>query len=152
MSAMYQPLRSGLSLLELLTSLAILGVLLGMVAVPIARAGDSLAVRAARGAILNAAATTRALATGHGGATLTIRAADGALAIETRDGAVADTLVRLASEYHVAVAFDDARLPAATLRFDGLGLGRLASRTVRLKRGRVTAGVTFSAYGRGRPW
>jgi len=152
MAAMYTRSRPGVTLLELLCSLALLGVLLGMVAIPIARVADVLAVRAARDAILNAAARTRALATRHGGAHLSVSAADGAVAITTRDGVVADTLVRLSSDYRVEVGFDDSRLAVATMRFDALGLGRLANRTIRLRRGVVTAGVTFSAYGRARPW
>jgi len=142
----------GLTLLELLCGIALMGVMLSMAAVPVSRAADILAVRAARGAILNAAATARGLAPGHGGASLTIRAADGVIAVDTRDGLVADTLARLGREQRVAVTFDDAGLQVATIRLDALGLGRLASRTVSLKRGRVRAGVTFSAYGRARPW
>jgi len=152
MAAMFARLHSGITLLELLCSLAIMGLLLGMVAVPIARAGDVLATRAARAAILNAAATARALAPSHGGASLSISAPDGIIVVAARDSSVADTLARLASQFRVEVAFDDAGLGAASIRFDALGLGRLASRTIRLRRGSVTAGVTFSAYGRARPW
>jgi prepilin-type N-terminal cleavage/methylation domain-containing protein len=144
--------RPGITLLELLCGLAIMGVLLGMVAAPIARAGDVFAVRAARDAVINSAARARALAIGHGGATLTLSAPGGIIAIASRDGAVADTLIRLDSDLHVAMTFDDAGLEAAELRFDALGLGRLANRTVRLRRGQVSGGVTFSAYGRARSW
>jgi prepilin-type N-terminal cleavage/methylation domain-containing protein len=152
MASMIPRSRPGITLLELLCSLAIMGVLLGMVAAPIARAGDVFAVRAAREAVINSAARARALAIGHGGATLTLSTPGGIIAIASRDGTVADTLIRLGPDLHVAMAFDDARLEQVELRFDGLGLGRLANRTVRLRRGRVTGGVTFSAYGRARPW
>lgn len=149
MSLRNQP---GLTLLELLCALAVMGVLLGMAAIPVARVGDVLAVRAAREAIVNAAATARALAASHGGAALTIEVREGTLAIATRDGAVADTVSRIARAFRVDVGFDDARLAVATIRFDALGLGRLASRTVHVQRGSARGGVTFSAYGRARAW
>lgn len=152
MALMIAHRRTGLTLLELLCSLAIIGVLLGMVAAPIAHAGDVFAVRAARAVILNAAARARAFAIGHGGATLTLVAADGAVVIATRDAMRADTISRLGPDLRVSLAFDNPGLPEATVRFDALGIGRLASRTVRLSRGRISGGVTFSAYGRARPW
>jgi hypothetical protein len=83
---------------------------------------------------------------------LSISAADGTIAVASRDAAAADTLARLTADYQVTVGFDDARLGTASIRFDGLGLGRLANRTIRLQRGTVTGGVTFSAYGRARTW
>jgi len=142
--------RSGYTLLELLCGLTLLAVLLGMVSLPAAYAGDVLAARAARSAIMAAAAATRAVAVQHGGADLYLDAADGALAVTSRDGLVADTLGRLVRDYHVSIELGEAG--HATLRFDALGIGRLANRTVRINRGRVSAGVTFSAYGRARPW
>lgn len=152
MVSMIPEARSGTTLLELLCVLAIMGVLLGMAALPIGYAGDVLGARAARDAILAAAAATRALAIQHGGADLSLDAATGSVSVATRDGAVTDTLVSLARAYRVSIDFADPRVEAATLRFDALGIGRLANRTVRVSRGRVVAGVTFSAYGRARPW
>jgi prepilin-type N-terminal cleavage/methylation domain-containing protein len=152
MATMHTRSRSGTTLLELLCSLALLGVLLGLAALPVSYAGDVLGARAARDAILNAAAASRALAIQHGGADLSLTAADGTMAISTRDGVVQDTLAQLASAFRVEIDFGDARAEAVTLRFDALGIGRLANRTVRIRRGSVTAGVTFSAYGRARAW
>jgi prepilin-type N-terminal cleavage/methylation domain-containing protein len=152
MAAMFNRTPRGVTLLELLLSLVLMGVLLGMAAVPVAWAGDVLAVRAARAALVNAAATARVLATRHGGATMVIHAASGTVSLETRDGVVVDTVARLGSAHGVRLEFDDAGLEAASIRFDGLGLGRLANRTVRVQRGAVAGGVTISAYGRVRAW
>ncbi|NJD11735.1 MAG: hypothetical protein FIB01_15285 [Gemmatimonadetes bacterium] len=149
---MSKPQRPGTTLLELLCGLTLLGLILGMAAVPFAHTGDVLAVRAGRDAILNAAAAARTLAATHGGATLSISASDGTISLATRDSLVTDTLARLGPELRIRVAFDDARLQVALIRFDALGLGRLANRTIRLRRGAVQGGVTFSAYGRARPW
>ncbi len=46
----------------------------------------------------------------------------------------------------------DAGRPSLRLRYDGLGIGRIANSTIRLQRGTAEAGLSISAYGRVRTW
>jgi prepilin-type N-terminal cleavage/methylation domain-containing protein len=123
MAAMFARLHAGITLLELLCSLAIMGLLLGMVAVPVARAGDVLATRAARAAILNAAATTPAHWHLPTAARRSPSAPDGIIAWPPRQLG-ADTL----ASREPAGWKSHSTMPVwPFIRFDALGLGRLAA-------------------------
>jgi Tfp pilus assembly protein FimT len=144
--------RSGTSLVEILFVLCLIGVLLMLGGASYGSARDVAAVRAARDEIVAASARTRAYAVRHGGGALTIDGVAGTLRIVTRDSAINVTEV-MSDALGVTVAVDGSRgLTSATLQYDALGIGRLASRTITLSRGSVSGGVTFSAYGRPRIW
>jgi prepilin-type N-terminal cleavage/methylation domain-containing protein len=145
------PPRSGTTLLELACALALLGVILGIGMPPLANARDVLAVRAARDAIVAASARTRAHAVNHGGAELHIDAAAGTLRIVTRDSAVDETSP-ITRSIDVELRLTGTSATAAVLSYDALGIGRVASRTIAVRRGSVAGGVTFSSYGRPRVW
>ena len=138
----------GHTLLEVLLTLAILGVVAGMAAPPLASALDGIAVRSARTQLIAFATRTRSIARLHGGARLGLDAGEDRAWIEY-GGVARDTL-----------DFADAGIdfilstPAATriIRYDALGIGRLANESMELRRGRVSARATVSAYGRLRAW
>src|SRR4051812_33278162 len=141
--------RSGTSLIEILLVLTIIGVLLFLGAAPYTNARDVMAVRAARDEIVAASARTRAFAVRHGGGTLGVDGAAGKLTISTRDGLVNESVQF--GEIGVQVEVDGSHgATSASMQYDALGIGRLASRTITLSRGSASGGVTFSAYGRPR--
>jgi len=141
--------RRGYSILELTLLLALAALLLGL-AWPGARAArDAYAVRAARTETVDALARTRALAIARGGAALSALA-DSALlhVVDAADSVhVRVDLRPLGVELDGGAGVDSFRVV-----YDGLGLGRVASRSIRLTRGRAEARITVSAYGRVRAW
>jgi Tfp pilus assembly protein FimT len=144
-------MRNGTTLLELALALCILGILLGAAAAPLDRGLDALATRAARDELAAAMRTTRVTARARGGATLVL---DPGAATFTLRTAAGDTLrgpVDLAARHGVSMAVSGAGR-AVTVAYDGLGIGRMANRSVRLRRGGAEAGLTISAYGRVRVW
>jgi prepilin-type N-terminal cleavage/methylation domain-containing protein len=144
--------RSGTTIPELIIALVIIGILASLASTSFSSARDIFAVRGARDAIIAAAARTRAESIGHGGATLTIHVAGDSLHISTRDRAV-DERFALRGSVGVDIEIDGLHAStAADITYDALGIGRLANRTIRLRRDRAVAGVTFSAYGRPRAW
>ncbi|MEO5511848.1 MAG: type II secretion system protein [Longimicrobiales bacterium] len=143
--------RPGFTLLELTCALALIGIILGIAAPPFSSARDILAVRAARDAIVAASARARASAIHHGGADMQIDAAAGTVRITSRDRVI-DESVALTGMLAVLIQLDGTQATSATLVYDGLGLGRVASRTISLRRRGAVGGVTFSSYGRPRVW
>jgi type II secretory pathway pseudopilin PulG len=141
-------LHPGCSLLELIVALTVLAILLGM-AVPAARTSrDALAVRAARAELAAALARTRAAAIASGGARLEIDATRGLMSIITTGGDTVGSPLALGDRHAVTVSTGAAG--PATIRYDGLGIGRFASRTIVIQRGRAEARIIVSAYGRWR--
>lgn len=140
--------QAGTSLLELTFVLLLCGIATAMT-VPLARRSlDGLAVRAARDELVAALVRTRAAAMSRGGATLEIDAASGTLRIRDAAGRQVGDVVALGARHRVTL--DVGAAGAAAIRYDALGIGRLANRTVRLRRGGAEAVLTLSAYGRWR--
>lgn len=136
-------MRSGATLVELAVILCLLA-LLGAGILPAARAGaNHAAVVGAREAIAALLVRTRVEALRHGGADLRIEP-DGRVEITAGDS----TLARFdpAAEFGVGLYTGSAR--PVTLRFDGLGVGRAASRTLEMSRGEARATLVIAAYGR----
>jgi Tfp pilus assembly protein FimT len=148
---MHIPRRPGTTLFELACALVLIGIVLGISLPPLATARDVLAVRAARDAIVAASARTRAHAVHHGGAELHIDAAAGTLRIVTRDRRIDETTA-VTHSIGVQLQLEGTAVTTAILSFDALGIGRVASRTIAVRRGAVAGGVTFSSYGRPRVW
>lgn len=140
---------SGTTLIELIVVLAVLAVLLGVAVLSSARWRDEAAVRAARDELASGLAQARVTAVSSGGAALILDPAAGRFWTVTDSGAAGEP-VSLEDRYGVLV--DPGGDDLVVLRYDGLGIGRLASRTVRIRRGRAEAGLTVSAYGRTRRW
>lgn len=141
--------KPGYSLVELTAVLATLSIMLLMAAPPVERLLDGLAVRSAREALTLELARTRLLARVHGGAALVMDADAGSAVILSVAG---DTLEPPLLLHPYRARLDLGSDTEATVRYDALGIGRLANRTLRLVRGDAEARVTVSAYGRVRAW
>jgi len=143
---------SGTTLLELILVLSILGVLLGC-SYPVFRRGlDGLAVRSARDALGAGVARARATALTRGGAVLIVDLDAARFWVETAAGDTVGVPVDLAARYGVRITTTGTSAKQVTLRFDGIGIGRVANRTFQIRRGDSLAHLTLSAYGRPRPW
>jgi prepilin-type N-terminal cleavage/methylation domain-containing protein len=138
--------RSAYTLVELALVLMVLGILAGLVVRPLSRARDELVVRAARNEVAAAIAVTRATAISSGGATFILDTESGTGWIETAGGHRVSDGFAVAARYGVSVSSD--RTPPLALRFDALGIGRLANAVIRVRRARAEATLTVSAYGR----
>ncbi|MEX0892036.1 MAG: hypothetical protein WEB88_07680 [Gemmatimonadota bacterium] len=144
--------RTGTTLLELTVVLALLAVLVGIAAPFGRRAMDEVAVRAARDALGAMAARARLGAAARGGATLAVSIPEGLVTlVDARGRAIAPDR-DLAAEFGVLVATDGRATTRVQLRWDVLGIGRAAARTLRFRRGAAEARLTVSLYGRVRSW
>jgi prepilin-type N-terminal cleavage/methylation domain-containing protein len=144
--------RRGFTLLELVVVLALLALAIG-IAYPGARAAsDAWAVRAARDAAASVLAGARTAAQAHRGAEVLVVVGEGR--VLTRSGArpLPELRLELGRDWGVAVISPGFSGDTIVVRYDALGLGRIANRTLRFERGRATAGLTVSAYGRVRRW
>jgi len=142
--ATHRPL--GYTLLELTLVLVLAGTLLG-VAVPRGAAVlDRIAVTVARDIVAASLARTRALAISRGGATLVLRRRPLRLRIEDATGTLAPGgNPALPHGIELETSGTDAEIQ---IRYDALGIGRLASRTLRFRRGDAVATLVLSSYGR----
>lgn len=140
----------GHTLLELCVVLALLALLIGLAAPPVRRAIALARVHAARDLMWSQLARARALAVARGGAGLVLDAARAQAWIEAADTSTG--VAALAEAGTVAITVDGAQIDRVRIEFDGLGLGRIASRTLRFRSGGVEAGLTLSSYGRVRVW
>lgn len=139
----------GTTLVELVMALLLLGLLLALAVPPMTRWRDAVASRAARDELAAGLAWTRLSAVSHGGSTLVVDAANGTFWMTTPAGPGRPP-VNLADRY--AVRLDVGSAEPVSLEYDGLGVGRHASRTIRFRRGGAEAGLVVSAYGRVRRW
>lgn len=144
--------RTGYSLLELVVVLALLSLVLGL-AWPAARsAADAWAVRAARDATAALLAAVRAEAIARGGAELLVIPSMGAVLTRTAAAPEPRPGLRFDEDWGVRVVAPDFDGDTVSIRYDALGIGRVASRTLRFERGAAVAGITVAAYGRIRRW
>ena len=138
-------MRSGTTLLELAVVLVLIA-LAGTAVLPAARRqADRSALIGAREAVAAFIARTRTEAMLVGAASLRVRTAEADLAVLTADSLV--TVLHLGSQFGVAIELGGGAAEAE-LHFDGLGLGRVASRTITLRRGQDEVALVVSAYGR----
>jgi prepilin-type N-terminal cleavage/methylation domain-containing protein len=138
-------MRSGHTLLELLTAL-ILVAIAAAVLLPAGRdLRDAMAVAGAREAVAGLVSEARLLAQANGGAVVHLQAGPWRAWSEVGDSVV--RVVRLEEDLKVTVELNRGRL-AATLRYDGLGLGQVASQTVAFRRGAAERALVVSGYGR----
>src|SRR5690606_721383 len=145
----------GFTLIELATALVVVGILVGIAAVPFARLLDRYAVRAAREALAAGIAHARPAAAAGGGAELVIDLHGARYSIHTAGGGAGAPYaapVDLRAQYGVTLTSDGQPMDTVVLRFDALGVGRMTSRTFRVRRGSAEAGLTVATYGRVRRW
>jgi hypothetical protein len=144
--------RPGTTLLELAVVLSLLAILLGFAAPLGRRAMDGVAVRAGRDVLGAMAARARMGAAAHGGASLRITLPDGVVTVVDGLGRPLATGRDLGAEFGVRVVADGKATESVELRWDALGIGRAAARTLRVRRGDAEARLTVSLYGRVRSW
>lgn len=137
--------RHGYSLIELTFVLMVTMLLLGVAVAPVRHARDVLAVRAARSEIAALLAVTRSTAIMTGGATLVVDVAAGSAWIEHGAGTRMGDVQHIGARHGVSLGANRALL---SIRYDGLGIGRMSNAVVHLKSGSVRGTITVSAYGR----
>lgn len=142
--------RQAHTLIELVVALGVLAILLGIGAPPALRWRDAASVRSARDEIAAGLARARIAAVAHGGASLWLDAAAARFWVAALDGTTVISAVDLADRY--GVRLETGSTAPVEVRFDALGIGRLANRTLRVRRRSAIAGLTISAYGRYRRW
>jgi len=135
----------GHTLIELTFVLLLLGVTASFMAGPMRRLRDRAAVEAAREALVGVFVEARGAAIEAGGASVRIVEATGLA--EANAAGVTLRRVELASEFGVRLELGGTR-PDVDLRYDALGLGRMTSQTVVLRRSEATAQLVVSSYGR----
>jgi type II secretory pathway pseudopilin PulG len=137
-------MRFGYTLIELVLVLVVSAFGLSLL-VPTARVrADRLAAVGAREALIGLVASARSRALARGGSALILDEATASAWLEA-DGSVTDS-VALGGDFDVEVSLLGSRT-RATLRFDALGIGRVASQSVLFRRGRSDARVVVSSYG-----
>lgn len=136
----------GLTVLELLFFLALLSLGVASFLPALRHQRDRLAVAGAREAVAGVIARGRAEARARGGATVVLRASPPGAWVEREDGGVAVLGSDLAS-FGVELGLGG-EAPEARLRYDALGVGRVASRTLVFRRGRAEGALVVASYGR----
>jgi prepilin-type N-terminal cleavage/methylation domain-containing protein len=135
----------GYTLLELVTVLALLGLVTAGL-LPAARNQlDRMAVVGAREEVAGLFHRARSEAIARGGVRLLLRAAPASAELSAGDEVLARAYLK--DEYGVALTLSSGR-PEAELTFDALGLGRVASQTLRFARGRTEVRLVVSSLGR----
>lgn len=142
--------RPAYTLVELAIALLCLAVLLGLAAPPLRRALAWTRVRAARDVVAAQAARARALAVARGGAELVLDLRHARAWLAAAD--TATPAIPVADERLVRMSADGADSDTLRIAFDGVGLGRVASRTLRFRTAGAEARLTLSGYGRVRLW
>lgn len=143
----FPPGRRAFTVVELLLVVLLMTLAAGL-ALPLAAAAlDGWAARSARDQALALLHRARATARIHGGARLALTADPAAVTLWVGDSLAARWPADGASGVRIRLPGD-----AATdeLRFDALGLGIVASRTLRFQRGGAEARLIISSRGRGR--
>ena len=138
--------RPGYTVIELSLVMLLATMLFAAAAPGLAHGRNVIAVRAARAEVVAAAAAARSAAVMNGGASLLIDTRTATAWIETHDGERIGLNRPLGSNYGVTI--ESTRAEPVRIRYDALGVGRLANASIRVRRGSVVAAITVSAYGR----
>ena len=138
-------MRRGFTLLEIVATLLLLGMAMSMLLPAARRVRDRSAVVGAREAIVGMVSRTRAHALARGGATLTLTSGSAEARVESGDAIL--ERIYVGRGFGVTVELGRGR-DSASISFDALGIGRVASQTVRVRRGESEAALVISAYGR----
>jgi len=138
-------MRQGFTLLELAGVLTLLALATTLV-LPLGQSvRERLAVNGAREDLVGLITRARGEALRRGGSSLIIRQNPAEARIEV-DGEVLHRL-DLEPTWGIELMLSGGR-PSAELRFDAVGLGRMAARSVTFTRGSAVARLIISAYGR----
>lgn len=135
----------GFSILELVCALGLVAVGVSLLLPAARRVDERLSVVAAREELVGLIVRARGQALVHGGATVVV---------EQRPPRAWITAGRVIQEHvdlwgrHGAELLISGGRPRAELRFDGVGLGKMAARSITFRRGTAVARLIVSAYGR----
>jgi hypothetical protein len=140
-----RPRLAGYTILELLTVLVLLGLVLAALLTSARRQVDRMAVLGAREEVAGLFHRARSEAIARGGARILLTAEPARVELWAGEGVLA--LARLTDEYGVVLALSSGR-PEVELTFDALGLGRVASQTLRFARGGAEVRLVVSSLGR----
>lgn len=143
--------RAGATLVDVVASLAILAIALTMGAPRLGAARDVWAADTARDAAIALITSARTEAIAHGSARVVVDPVRSELRVEAPAGVPRGDVLLTRESWGVVVTVDHANT-IVFIDFDGLGLGRLANRTLRFRRGGAESRVSLSTYGRPRRW
>ena len=135
----------GHTLVELIFVLLLVGVAVSSVAPTARKAQDRAAVVAAREMLVGLVAEARQAAIETGAAGVRLFEGGGVAEVVTAEAVL--RRVALTSELGVSLELGGGRSDVE-LSYDALGLGRMASQTVVLRRGDAAAELIVSSYGR----
>jgi type II secretory pathway pseudopilin PulG len=135
----------GYTILELLTALVLMGLSLSVLLPAARRQVDRMAVLGAREEVAGLFHRARSEAVARGGARVFLVAEPARAELLAGDEVL--VLAHLKDEYGVTLTLSSGR-PEAELTFDALGLGRVASQTLRFSRGRAEVRLVVSSLGR----
>lgn len=142
-------MRSGHTLLEMSTVLALVALGAPFLLSAGRRMRDRAAVVSARERVAGLFAEARMAAMSRGGATVHLRTDGGAAWFEAGD--TVRRRISLGTDPGVALVLPRGR-SASDLAYDALGIGRVASETLRFRRGSAESVLVVSGYGRVRRW
>lgn len=134
----------GYTLLEAVTVLVLLATITAALTPAFRRYGDTAAVVAARESVVALITRARVMAAGAGGAAVHVGAAPSIARLTV--GGLDVEVERLEDELGVVV--DLGGREEVVLSFDALGIGRVASATLRFTRRRSERTLVVAAYGR----
>lgn len=138
-------MRSGFTLLECLTALALAAFVSAGLIAPARALQDRFAVSAAVEGTASLVAQARAMAPLHWGSVVRVSAISSSVRVELGDSVAG----RLELERDLGVTVELSRgRRSATLVFGPMGLGRVAGETIRFRRRGTEAVLVVSAYGR----
>ncbi|NIP58629.1 MAG: hypothetical protein GWM92_10035 [Gemmatimonadetes bacterium] len=140
------PRRQGHSLLEISLALALLGAGSWALTSAARRVADRSAVRGAREEVAGLLARARREAILYGGSEVVLTVEPPRASLFT-DGSRSASTPDLRDAYGVSLDPGGGG-ETVRLRWDGFGLGRMTSRTVRFRRGRARADLVISGRGR----
>jgi len=135
----------GFTLLEVITVITLAGLFLARALPAGARLQDRMAVVAAREAAVGLFHRSRLEAVAHGGAALTLTADPGRVVLSAHGRPL--EAENLQERWGVSLVLSRGRREIM-LSFDAMGLGRVASQTIRFTRGMAKAELVVSSYGR----
>ena len=135
----------GFTLLELITVIVLLGLALGELLPVGSHLLDRMAVLGAREAAVGLIHRARMEAVARGGARLEVESSPPAMKIVA--GAPSQTIEAVAFDEGVILALSGDR-ESVELTFDAMGVGRVASQTLRFSRGSAQAELVVSSFGR----
>ena len=142
-------MRNGHTLLELTVAVLLMATITGSLLPAAARYRRRADVVAAREAVAGLLAEARAVAPAFAGAVVNIESDPGRAWIQISDSVGRTIQIDGASGLRVVLSGSRARTEIA---YDALGVGRVASETLRFRLDGEEAGLTVSGFGRVRRW